>query len=221
MLQGPWLLMWHSGETADPDGDLVWGILWRPMNALHTLEIKAGTGKWKGINGHGKLLDNETRWRIDWSIANLENADFRGKPGDYTYHDTGFSFHGPHITDMTRKLPNGVTLVYNNQSGVLLSDDRKAKSPRNLTTCYDRGTTYCVGDRNLADIMLLEDTDPDGDIVWIYHEWWYGVGPGSYEFIGGTGMWSGISGYGKSLGVLRDRVDDHWLIKSEVHWNLK
>jgi hypothetical protein len=208
-------------EMADPDGDLVWGVLWRPTDTPHTLEIKAGTGKWKGINGRGELLDSETRWKIDWSIANLGNAALRGKPEDYTYHDSGFSFHGPHITEMTRMLTNGVTLVYNNQSGVLLSDDREAKSPRNLATCYDRGTTYCVGAKYLADIMLLEDTDPEGDIVWIYHEWWYGFGPGSYEFIGGTGKWDGISGYGKSLGVLRDRVDDHWLIKSEIHWNLK
>jgi sugar phosphate isomerase/epimerase len=121
---------------------------------------------------------------------------------------------------MSRKLPNGAALIYNNHSGVLLSDNREARSPRNLATSYDRGTTYSVGDKNLADIMLLEDTDPAGDTVWLYHEWWYGKGPGSHEFIGGTGKWKGISGFGKTLGVLRDRVDDHWLLKSEMHWNL-
>jgi hypothetical protein len=207
-------------ETTDPDGDLVWGVVWRPGDAPHSFEIKTGTGKWKGIAGRGKLLDGNSRWVIDWSIANLESAALRCKPGDYAYHDSGFSFHGPHVTEMSRKLPNGATLVYNNQSGVLLSDTREARSPRNLATSYDRGTTYSIGDRNLADIMLLEDTDPDGDTVWLYHEWWYGTGPGSYEFIGGTGKWKGISGYGKTLGVLRDRVDDHWLLKSEMHWNM-
>lgn len=194
---------------------------WQQGNTPISFEIKAGTGKWKGIAGKGKLLDGETRWEIYWSIANLKNAANRCKPDDYTYHDYGFSFHGAHITDATKQLANGVVLIYNNQSGVLLSDDREAKSPRNFATCYDRGTTYRVGDKDLADIMLLEDTDPDGDIVWLYHEWWYGKRPGSYEFIGGTGKWQGISGYGKSNGVLHNRVDDHWLIKSEMHWNLK
>lgn len=207
-------------ETTDPEGDLAWGVLWQPKDAPHALEIKAGTGKWKGISGQGKLLNGGTRWEIEWSIANLESAALRCRPGDYTFHDSGFSFHGPHVTEMSRKLPNGATLIYNNQSGVLLSDSREARSPRNLATSYDRGTTYSVGDKDLADIMLLEDTDPDGDTVWLYHEWWYGTGPGSYEFIGGTGKWEGISGFGKTLGVLRDRVDDHWLLKSEMHWNL-
>jgi sugar phosphate isomerase/epimerase len=207
-------------ETTDPEGDLVWGVLWRPADAPHSLEVKAGTGKWKGIAGKGKLIDGDSRWEIAWSIANRESVALRGRPGDYAYHDSGFSFHGPHVTETSRTLPNGVTLTYNNQSGVLLSDNREARSPRNLATSYDRGTTYSLGDKNLGDIMLLEDTDPDGDTVWLYHEWWYGTGPGSYEFIGGTGKWKGISGYGKTLGVLRDRVDDHWLLKSEMHWNL-
>jgi hypothetical protein len=207
-------------EMADPEGDLVWGVLWRPADGPHTFAIKAGTGKWKGITGQGKLLDGEARWEFDWSIAHLKSAALRGQPGDYAYHDSGFSFHGPHVTERSNTLSNGVTLVYNNQSGVLLSNDREAKSPRNLAASFDRGTTYSRGGKNLADIMLLEDTDPDGDTVWLYHEWWYGMGPGSYEFIGGTGKWTGISGYGKTLGVLRDRMDDHWLIKSEMHWNL-
>lgn len=78
-----------------------------------------------------------------------------------------------------------------------------------------------VAGRDLADVMLLEDTDPEGDTVWLYHEWWYGKGPGSYEFVGGTGKWAGITGYGVTNGVLRDRVDEHWLIKSEMHWNIE
>jgi hypothetical protein len=31
--------------------------------------------------------------------------------------------------------------------------------------------------KTLGDVMLLEDTDPDGDIVWLYHEWWVREGP--------------------------------------------
>jgi hypothetical protein len=72
-----------------------------------------------------------------------------------------------------------------------------------------------------GDAMLLEDTDPDGDIVWLYHEWWYSNPPGSYEFIGGTGKWKGITGYGVTRGMLRGRTDDNYMLKSEMHWNLK
>ncbi len=68
--------------------------------------------------------------------------------------------------------------------------------------------------------MLLEDTDPDGDIAWLYHEWWYGEGPGTYRFIGGTGKWAGISGVGSTLGILKDRTDDHYMLRSEIFWNI-
>ena len=47
---------------------------------------------------------------------------------------------------------------------------------------------------------------------------WYGKGPGSYVFIGGTGKWQGIVGYGKTLGMLRGRTDDHFMLKSQMHW---
>lgn len=75
------------------------------------------------------------------------------------------------------------------------------------------------GDR-IADVMLLEDTDPDGDVVWLHHLWWYDAGPGRYRFIGGTGKWDGITGEGRTLGVLRHRKDDHWMLRSEMHWNI-
>lgn len=68
--------------------------------------------------------------------------------------------------------------------------------------------------------MLLEDTDPDGDVVWLCHIWWYGKCPGTYEFIGGTGKWQGISGVGVTRGMVRERSDDHFMLKSEMHWNI-
>ncbi len=194
-----------------------------------TGSICKGIGKWKGITGKGRVLGElrersdghvTPQWEMNWEISNRKSAALRGKPGDHAYHDRGLSFHGPHIKELTKTLANGVTLVVSNQSGVLLSDDREAKSPRNLATCYDRGTTYTLAGKNLGDVMLLEDTDPDGDVVWLYHEWWYGKGPGSYEFIGGVGKWKGISGYGKTLGMSRPRTDDHYMLKSEMHWNL-
>ena len=71
-----------------------------------------------------------------------------------------------------------------------------------------------------GDVMLLEDTDPDGDIAWLIHVWWYGKGPGSYQFIGGTGKWEGIQGRGVTRGMFLGRSDDHFMLKSELYWNL-
>ena len=87
-------------------------------------------------------------------------------------------------------------------------------------TNFDRGATIKMGDRNLGDVMLLEDTDPDGDVVWLYRTWWYGKGPGTYRFIGGTGKWDGITGEGKTPGILRPRMEGHWMLRSEMHWRI-
>lgn len=221
-------------ETIDSDGDLTWSTFWRLEDGTSEISLKAGTGKWKGIAGDGQLAVDQSgridgftqpQFMIDWSIANLPPAAGRSDPDDYEFHDRGLSFHGPHIEDFSKTLDSGVTLVVSSQSGVLLSDDENALSPRNFATCYDRGTTYkpapgTQGGSN-GDAMLLEDTDPDGDIVWLYHEWWYGNPPGSYEFIGGTGKWKGITGYGVTRGMLRKRTDDHYMLKSEMHWNIE
>jgi len=221
-------------ETIDANGDLTWSTLWRGEDGASEISLKAGTGKWKGVAGSGTLaidrsqrIDGHTQplYAIDWKIENRPPAAGRSKPEDYQFHDKGLSFHGPHIHDFSKTLDSGVTLIVSSQSGVLLSDDENAKSPRNFATCYDRGTTYkpapdTKGGSN-GDAMLLEDTDPDGDIVWLYHEWWYSNPPGSYEFIGGTGKWKGITGYGATRGMLRGRTDDHYMLKSEMHWNIK
>ena len=217
-------------EMIDADGDITWGVLWEPAEKSATYQIKAGTGKWNNIVGRGEFeqLDTEradgfvsSDWEITWSFSNGKPRDVDVDKKNYRYHDQGLSFHGPHIKESERMLANGVKLVISNQSGVLLSDDPAAKSPRNFATCFDRGTTVGNKERSaLGDVMLLEDTDPDGDIVWLYHEWWYGKGPGSYEFIGGTGKWTGITGFGVTRGMLRGRVDDHYMLKSEMHWNL-
>ncbi len=220
-------------ETIDKDGDLTWSAFWKKEDGTSEISIKAGTGKWKGIAGSGVLAKNKVNrldsftqpeYSFDWELANLPPAAGRNKPEDYQFHDSGLSFHGPHIYDFSKELKNGVTLLVSSQSGVLLSDDKNALSPRNFATCYDRGTTYkpapgSKGGSN-GDAMLLEDTDPDGDIVWLYHEWWYSNPPGSYEFIGGTGKWKGITGYGVTKGMLKRRTDDHYMLKSEMHWNL-
>lgn len=217
-------------EATDAEGDLNWSILWRPRNKAHTIAFKLGTGKWEGIAGQGRLPgpvraradDHEMpRYQIQWRVdpnarpilERLERKD------QYEHHDQGLSFHGPHITDFSRALANGTKLVVSSQSGVLLSENPQARSPRNHATCYDRGTTVHTATGN-GDIMLLEDTDPDGDVVWLCHIWWYGKGPGTYEFLGGIGKWRGITGVGVTRGMLRPRTDDHFMLKSEMHWSI-
>lgn len=218
-------------EATDAQGDLNWSILWRPDGKTGTIAFKLGTGKWEGISGTGTLPgmvrqradDHQMpRYKIQWKVdpkerpvlAALERAE------QFKFHDRGLSFHGPHIEDFSRVLTNGTRLKISSQSGVLLSEDPEAKSPRNFATCFDRGTTVTTAAGH-GDIMLLEDTDSDGDVVWLCHIWWYKKGPGTYEFIGGTGKWQGISGVGVTRGMLRKRSDDHFMLKSEMHWNIE
>ncbi|MFC1761499.1 hypothetical protein ACFL6U_05405 [Planctomycetota bacterium] len=214
-------------EATDPDGDLNWSIFWRPHGDTGTVSFKLGTGKWEGILGKGHLpgivrkrADNHVmpQYKIQWHI-DPNDRHILNRTDQYKYHDRGLSFHGPHIEDFSRKLENGTSLKNNSQSGVLLSENPEAKAPRNFATCYDRGTTINTATGN-GDIMLLEDTDPDGDVVWLCHIWWYGKGPGTYEFLGGIGKWKGITGVGVTQGMLRGRTDDHFMLKSEMHWNL-
>ena len=47
-----------------------------------------------------------------------------------------------------------------------------------------------------------------------------GQAAGTYEFIGGSGKWKGITGVGVTRGMLRGRTDDHFMLKSEMHWNI-
>ncbi len=216
-------------EITDREGNLCW-FVFRNSEGDFRLEIKAGTGKWENIAGSAEMFRaTGTRadgylkypWKLTWSIREKAAEKKAINKTEFKFHDQGLSFHGPHITTLEKEHNNGVILVYSHQSGVLLSEDPESVSPRNFATCFDRGTTYKLDGKTLGDVMLLEDTDPDGDIVWLYHEWWYGKGPGSYEFIVGTGKWKGITGRGVTLGMLRPRTDDHFMLRSEMHWNLE
>ena len=139
----------------------------------------------------------------------------------YEYEDRCLSFHGPHIFLHSKELKNGISLEFSTQSGVLMSMlSPDTRSPRNGDTCFDRGSTVKFHGNTQGDIMLLEDTDADGDVAWLYHIWWYNRGPGIYRFIGGTGKWEGISGAGVTRGMFRKRTDDHFMLKSELRWNL-
>lgn len=217
-------------ETTDPDGDMTFGFMWKPEGETGSFEFAVGTGKWEDITGKATFMDVihkrmdghimpefEMNWEIDHNRPDIEKLLAEG---NYPNIDHCFSFHGPHIYEIKRELKNGVKLSVSNQSGTLRTVDPTKISPRNYATCFDRGTTITLPDSN-GDVMLLEDTDADGDVAWLAHVWWYRKGPGTYRFIGGTGKWEGITGVGVTRGMLRGRTDDHFMLNSELGWKIK
>jgi hypothetical protein len=224
-------------ETVDAEGDVTWSTMWRPAGDVISLRLRSGTGKWLGITGNGHIFRWQNRaddhfmpqWEMHWKIdlEHSRGAGLKAEKGTYMNYDRGFSIHGRHIADFTKNLANGVTLVANHQPfAVRLSDDVNVVSPRNFATGVGRGTTIRKNDRILGDILLLEDTDPDGDITWLFHEWWYmdlpGTGPASgYWYLGGTGKWKGIIGVGKPLGRIRHRNDENNMLRVEISWTVE
>ena len=163
------------------------------------------------------MMQFEACWMVD--PERRRGAGF-APVGDPADSDAGYSFHGPHVATGSMTLSNGVSLVLSDQSGVLLSEN--PDSPRHNATCFDRGTTIKSADgKALGDVMLLEDTDAAGDVTWLYHEWWYGQGPGRYRFLMGTGRWKGIEGEGRTAGMVARRADDHYMPKWELSWRIQ
>lgn len=223
-------------ETIDAEGDVTWSTMWRPPSGPVSLRLRSGTGKWLGIAGDGTILGWLKRaddhvmpeWKMNWKIdlEHCRGADVEAQIRGYANYDRGFSMHGPHVADFTKELANGLTLIANHQPfGVRISENLNATSPRHYATAVGRGTTIRDNRRILGDILLLEDTDPDGDIAWLFHEWWYteapGTGPASgYWYLGGTGKWKGITGVGKPLGRIRHRNDENNMLRVEIGWTV-
>ena len=162
----------------------------------------------------------EISWEVDAAKDGL--ASHIDEEGGYPESDRCISFHGAHVVDSTKELSSGHILEVNSQSGVLYSENPAAVSPRNYATCFDRGSTIKdASGGTLGDVMLLEDTDADGDVAWLYHLWWYGQGGGIYKFIGGTGKWKGIVGDGKTGEMVAQRADDHYMLRSEIRWRIE
>jgi len=220
-------------ETIDPDGDVTWSILWEPSPGKATYHFIVGTGKWKGIAGKATITGKTGRaddhtmpsYKMSWELDeknDLTVPAFEPK-GPYTNHATSLSFHGAHVTENIKELANGLRLIINTQLGVLVGESTpevNLQNPRGYAASYDKGVTVWSGEQRLSDVMLLEDVDPDGDMAWLVHVWWYARGHGLYKFIGGTGKWEGIRGEGKTLGALRRRTDEYHLLRSEIHWRI-
>ena len=217
-------------ETTDPDGDLTWSILWEPSEGKASYHFIVGTGKWKGIAGEAAVAGTQRRaddytmpiYRMRWEVdeRNDETIPPFQPKGPFTNHATSLSFHGPHVTESIRELANGLKLIVNTQVGVLIGEDPSVPSPRSYVTSYDKGTTVWDRGTRLADVMLLEDTDPEGDMAWLVHVWWYARGRGLYKFVGGTGKWEGIRGEGNTLPALMKRTDDYHFLRSGIHWRI-
>jgi hypothetical protein len=220
-------------ETIDPDGDVTWSILWEPSPGKVTYHFIVGTGKWKGIAGEATITGKTGRaddhtmpsYKMSWEInpKNDETVPAFQPKGPYTNHATSLSFHGAHVTENIKELASGLRLIINTQLGVLVGESTteiNLQNPRGYAASYDKGVTVWSGDKRLSDVMLLEDVDPDGDMAWLVHVWWYARGHGLYKFIGGTGKWEGIRGEGKTLGALMRRTDEYHLLRSEIHWRI-
>ncbi|MDX2430266.1 MAG: hypothetical protein QNK35_04995 [Bacteroides sp.] len=220
-------------QATDADGDISWSVLWYPEPGKPgTFEIIQGIGKWAGITGKGTSSEEVVQrsdesimpeYKISWEIdpVNAPFSDIIQGKEEFSYMDQCLSFHGPHIFLETSELSNGISLEFSSQSGVLMSMlGPETLSPRNGATCFDRGSTVKLNGQTQGDIMLLEDTDSEGDVAWLYHIWWYNKGPGIYQFVGGTGKWEGIQGKGVTRGMFQGRSDDHFMLKSELYWNL-
>jgi hypothetical protein len=220
-------------ETIDPDGDVTWSILWEPREGKATYHFIVGTGKWKGIAGEATITGTQRRaddhtmpsYRMSWEIdtKNDETVPAFQPKGPYTNHATSLSFHGAHVTENIKELASGLRLIINTQLGVLVGESTtevNLQNPRGYAASYDKGVTVWSGDKRLSDVMLLEDVDPEGDMTWLVHVWWYARGHGLYKFIGGTGKWEGIRGEGKTLGALMRRTDEYHLLRSEIHWRI-
>ena len=218
-------------EAIDGDGDVTWlAMLWWMAEGDGTFDIIAGTGKWKGIKGTGTTRGvvreradhwGMTKWKIDWQIEQ-EPFDFDAAvaAGNYTDYGKGYSFHGPHVTESVRELTNGLVLDANTQTGMWIAED--PDNPLNHLKWRSHDTT--VIDSNgevLADILIPEAVDPSGDIIFMYQTWWYAEGAGETVMLGGTGKWKGITGFGRTLGALFQRADDHHEVESEFHWKIE
>jgi len=216
-----------------PKGDVLWAYAQkRPdtQEGEYTFKIKSGVGCWKHIVGTIQELgfvENRVDGHSCVKIAvssEIGSEDDRTQYYDHKslYHnfDKGYSFHGAHVPEYQIDLAGCEidAIVINSQNGVLISENEN--SPRHNATCCDRGYMMKKGGKTLGDVMLLEDTDPDGDMIWIYHEWWYGVGPGVYEMIGGHGKWSGITGSGNSVSFIRARQDEWYMPTWEISWDI-
>jgi hypothetical protein len=160
------------------------------------------------------IQDAEGKTLGDAALCEFVDAD-----GDLSWYDTGYSFHGPHVVRATKTLSNGLVLGSNSQSGVLVSEN--PDSPFHHGVSVGRGTTIkSLEGKVLGDVMIGETIDADGDMVWNYHTWWCAEGGGSYGIIGGTGKWEAITGVGKTLGLVRQRADDHFMLRWEAHWRV-
>jgi len=104
---------------------------------------------------------------------------------------------------------------------VLMPEDPAVPSPRGYAASNDNGVTVWKNGERLADVMLLEDCDAEGDMSWLCHVWWYARGRGLYKFIGGTGKWDGIKGEGTTLPpILKPRTDDYHFLRSGIQWRI-
>jgi hypothetical protein len=133
--------------------------------------------------------------------------------------DQGYTIHGPTTIDRTLSLKNGLTLETNRQSGVVVSE-----TPGSLllhATLFAQGTTVRdAAGAIVCDARLYEFTGPDGDSAWAIGANWMDAEAATFRLVQGTGKWEGLGGTFKALGVMRERADDHNMLRWEACWEV-
>lgn len=149
-------------------------------------------------------------WIVVLCASSLCEAD----AGD----DEGFLFVGPREVKRTKRIKKGTHIVAYHRRGVSVSE--RADSPWNQAALFIQGTSIeDAQGKILQDVALCEATDADGDLNWSTL-WRAGGTTGTVAFKLGTGKWRGIRGVGVTRGMLRGRSDDHYMLKSEMFWNI-
>ncbi len=118
-----------------------------------------------------------------------------------------------------KEFKNGNRLTAYHQTGSIVS--KNPKCPWSEATFFPQGSV--LEDSNqviIAEVALCETVDSDGDLTWSTF-WRSADGSSEIAIKAGTGKWKGITGYDVTRAMLRDRADDHYMLKSEMHWNIK
>jgi hypothetical protein len=130
--------------------------------------------------------------------------------------DKGYIFAGPKMVEKSQTFKTGRTLVAYHQQGIIVSEN--SASPWHHATLFAQGTFIRdPGGEDVGEVVLWETVDPDGDLTWAVTLWIYAAGPAKFQLIQATGKWAGIAGEGQTLGLLRERADDHYMVNWDMH----
>ena len=134
--------------------------------------------------------------------------------------DSGFSITYPFEIESTMELQGSYTLELGHRNGMIFSEN--PDSPFHYATLFSQGTVFRDEEGiEVGEVSLIEMTDRHGDTAWLAIEFWFENGvPVPFDIIGGTGKWKYITGKGKIMGEVGQRIDHHPTIRWEASWKI-